>query len=116
MHRDRAAGSEHQGPQGASAVGLQPQIEVEDIRQIPILMPIFEETKEVRHDSLGIAKSLFSQYLRTDDPGWILEYVDDNIKLGSKSGSAMVHDLLDFLGSQHQITDRLKMLEQSISQ
>jgi hypothetical protein len=79
---------------------LQPQIEVEDIRQIPIMMPVFEETKEVRHDSLETAKSLFSQYVRTDDPGWILEYVDDSIKLGSHFGSAMVHDLLDFLGGQ----------------
>ncbi|MBU0753626.1 MAG: hypothetical protein KJ645_00700, partial [Planctomycetes bacterium] len=79
---------------------LQPQIEVEDIRQIPIMVPIFEETKKVRLDSLDTAKSLFAQYLRTDDPGWILEYVDDSVKLGSKYGSAMIHDLLDFLGGQ----------------
>jgi hypothetical protein len=79
---------------------LQPQIEVEDIRQIPIMIPVFEETKEVRHDSLETAKSLFHQYVRTDDPGWILEYVDDGIKVGTHFGSAMIHDLLDYLGSK----------------
>jgi hypothetical protein len=79
---------------------LQPQIEIEDIRRIPVMVPVFEETQEVRSNSLDTAKGLFSQYLRTDDPGWILEYVDDSVKLGSRFGSAMLHDLLDFLGLQ----------------
>lgn len=79
---------------------LQPQIEIEDIRRIPVMVPVFEETQEVRSNSLDTAKELFSQYLRTDDPGWILEYVDDSVKLGSRFGSAMLHDLLDFLGNQ----------------
>jgi hypothetical protein len=80
---------------------VQPQIEVEDIRQIPVLIPQFDETTEVRSSSLETAKTLFVQYIRTDDPGWILEYVDENLKLDSPSGSAMIHDLLDFLGNQN---------------
>lgn len=79
---------------------LQPQIEIEDIKQLPVIIPVFEETKETRNRSLDTAKSLFAQYVRTDDPGWILEYVDDSMKLGSNYGSAMIHDLLDFLGQE----------------
>lgn len=79
---------------------VQPQIEVEDIRQIPIMVPEFDETKDMRHSTLQTAKSLFGQYLRTDDPGWILEFVDDSIKLGYRRGSSMIHDLLDFLGGE----------------
>jgi hypothetical protein len=79
---------------------------------LPIMVPEFKEPMEVRSSSLDTAKSLFAQYIRTDDPGWILEYLDDNIKLGSRLGSAMIHDLLDFLGSQMIIasTDPMKSM------
>jgi len=79
---------------------VQPQIEIEDIHRIPVMMPVFDESRETRTLSLETAKSLFAQYIRTDDPGWILEYVDEYIKAGTGHGSAMVHDLVDFLGSQ----------------
>ena len=79
---------------------VQPQLEVEDIRQIPVMVPEFDETRENRTSSLDAAKSLFNQYLRTDDPGWILEFVDDGLNLGPRGGSAMIHDLLDFLGTR----------------
>jgi len=77
---------------------LQPQIEIEDINQIPIMVPEFDETEENRVLSLETAKSLLNQYIRTDDPGWILEYVDDCINMGTRQGSALIHDLLDLLG------------------
>jgi hypothetical protein len=91
---------------------VQPQIEIEDLKSLPVMVPEFKEPMEVRSSSLETAKSLFAQYIRTDDPGWILEYLDDNIKLGSRLGSAMIHDLLDFLGSQMitACTDPLKSL------
>jgi hypothetical protein len=79
---------------------------------LPVMVPEFKEPLEVRSSSLDTAKSLFAQYIRTDDPGWILEYLDDNIKLGTRLGSAMIHDLLDFLGNQmiSASTDPMKAL------
>ncbi len=79
---------------------LQPQIEIEDIRSLPVIIPEFESMAETRRPFLDSAKSLYERFLDTDDPGWVLDYVEENLKMGARSGSAHIHDLLDFLGTR----------------
>lgn len=79
---------------------LQPQIEIEDIRRLPVIIPEFESGAEARRPFLDSAKSLYERFLDTDDPGWVLDYVEENLKMGARSGSAHIHDLLDFLGTR----------------
>jgi hypothetical protein len=79
---------------------VQPQIEIEDIKRLPIIVPEFEESAEARRPSLETAKGLYRQFLETEDPGWVLEYLEESLKLGAHKGSALVHDLLDYLGTR----------------
>ena len=79
---------------------VQPQIEIEDIRRLPVAVPEFENPSEARRPSLEAAKSLYRRFLETDDPGWVLDYVEENQKLSARSGSAQIHDLLEFLGTR----------------
>jgi hypothetical protein len=79
---------------------VQPQIEIEDIRRLPVIVPEFEESTEARLPSLETAKGLYRQFLDTEDPGWVLEYLEESLKLGPHKGSALIHDLLDYLGAR----------------
>jgi hypothetical protein len=86
---------------------VQPQIEIEDIKRLPVIVPEFEESSEVRQPSLESAKGLYKQFLETDDPGWMIEYLEESLKLKARRGSALIHDLLEFLG--------MRMIETSAS-
>jgi len=79
---------------------VQPQIEIEDIRRLPVIVPEFEESTEARLPSLETAKGLYRQFVDTEDPGWVLEYLEESLKLGPHKGSALIHDLLDYLGAR----------------
>jgi len=79
---------------------LQPQIEIEDIKRLPIIVPEFEDSADARHPSLETAMGLYGQFLDTGDPGWVIEYIEECLKLGTREGSALIHDLLDFLGAR----------------
>ena len=79
---------------------VQPQIEIEDIKRLPVIVPEFAESAEARQPSLETAKGLYRQFLETGDPGWVLEYLEESLKIGSYKGSALIHDLLEYLGTR----------------
>ncbi len=79
---------------------VQPQIEIEDIKRLPVIVPEFAESAEARQPSLETAKGLYRQFLETGDPGWVLEYLEESLKIGSNKGSALIHDLLEYLGTR----------------